>query len=1516
MHIRFARSAWERALRKFRLRPGFPIRRRASIKQHLLELVRLDDRIAPGSVWATAAAQAVALNGPFAWIGLDEPAVSAVGPVESIPSPSDTTGEVPAAYGASDTPTFSFAQASPAESAAGTSSQSFFVETSSVAAWDDASPDWPVSESSASAPKDMAFGAIAVAPHGDAGGFSQSASVVHTGGVAASGGLPPQPIADGGVPKQSSPQSAGHAAAPSAVSPSGKLAESATQPPAVQPHVPSGHFAAQLQALMHTDGSSSGRFDLGSVADQQGQIGALVGGQLSHASLLGGSSASAVAHRPASLLGQAINGGMGSNLGLRTSPSSSGPFSLVGTHSVGDLLAGPRPNGDNPLTGGAVAISGAVSSVDGPIGLSHALGLPGAVLSGQFGIRSNSESGGGGSGGDPTSYTADFTLSVTGDGSQPESVAESGTDTIAGMTPDQVDNGTTQLPADLNASVTVSDGQSAQAYNLNWVGETTPADLLYGADLNAFNAQAFDVDDATVDSYVYDTSGTIPFTSTDTSTPTDHNGAVTTAHHNNYATSGTDHFTIHIVGTEAGRQVTRIDTITSTVAGSDHGTDTLAAPSSDSDSFIDTNTDTHNEVDRTSGTLAADGTFTLTSFSIDVTDDTDYSDSVSGSKSQPEPGGSESDSFSESDSGHDHEHLHAEGTPESWTASLDDTDTAQFNDDDTGSESSSQTANGETDTNSDTFGAHDGGTFGDEFHFAGSGDANSFTATSVSDTIHDGYLYHDSDNGTSGDSSSGETDGDGYTATDDGDADERLTVTGGADSLTATYTDTVHDGFTDSDALTANWSSADGQGDSDTGHDVSTDGDGGNETLHIEADASINGWQSNSQGDPSWQMSHVDADVTGSAEVHSGDDGVDAQVAGTDSESDHFVDGSTGTDQFGGHISGDGMTFTLSIAPIFTLTDHSEDDTNDGWTDPTELDGEDATDHGWNEIDNIEDDTSTVGVTEVSTIDTSGNVTPTNTKVDVTSGGTDHLTDDGTDDDSAPNADDRETADDSAQLGEGVTIQAETAGGSTAVRVDQNLGGTVNLGGTLIDIDTIDPNDTDTDNGGGTLTGTVGGDLHETGSYGGNQFAPGPVSGDLDLDLDGSGNNTNTESGRVSGLDLWSRVTDFPIQQVTPPPVNFDTSPSGSATYTVTRTTNVPTFHLGEDDADAGGAWTLGDLDFTDKVITGTTCVGQYMNCLLLAGGSGTGTASFTHTDETSENGSSADLHGSHTSTDQWKVRAYANVNYPNYYYGDALDNLDKTVTDKVEGNETPAGPNLTETVTGTGSSELLYDITLDDSENHWWYYDLRQVYGLTESNSDVGGIVTPQAYSGTDESYRTVDKSDPTGRTRYTDDRYLDKSLQNGQPTASENRDWEWYTIWDTNGNVTYDGPNPPVPPDPNRDWFARAADFAAGMGDAVSCGITQRIRQAAGFDDVVDKNSGYYRGGQWAGTAVSIVTAGANPCGAARGMALAVRGLSAVQGAGQLANAADAAASGDLVGMGLNIFGARMSFSRMGAA
>ncbi|MEJ5277289.1 MAG: polymorphic toxin-type HINT domain-containing protein, partial [Thermogemmata sp.] len=110
---------------------------------------------------------------------------------------------------------------------------------------------------------------------------------------------------------------------------------------------------------------------------------------------------------------------------------------------------------------------------------------------------------------------------------------------------------------------------------------------------------------------------------------------------------------------------------------------------------------------------------------------------------------------------------------------------------------------------------------------------------------------------------------------------------------------------------------------------------------------------------------------------------------------------------------------------------------------------------------------------------------------------------------------------------------------------------------------------------------------------------------------------------------------------------------------------------------------------------------------------------------------------------------------------------------------------------------------------------------------------------------------------------------------------------------------------------WFAQTSNFSAGMGDTVSMGLTGRIRQWAGYDDVVDYDSGAYTGGQVAGTAVNVGLAFANPCAMTGTLANGARVINGVQAVGGALNAGDNLAAGnygaatlDLVGVAGNSF------------
>ena len=65
---------------------------------------------------------------------------------------------------------------------------------------------------------------------------------------------------------------------------------------------------------------------------------------------------------------------------------------------------------------------------------------------------------------------------------------------------------------------------------------------------------------------------------------------------------------------------------------------------------------------------------------------------------------------------------------------------------------------------------------------------------------------------------------------------------------------------------------------------------------------------------------------------------------------------------------------------------------------------------------------------------------------------------------------------------------------------------------------------------------------------------------------------------------------------------------------------------------------------------------------------------------------------------------------------------------------------------------------------------------------------------------------------------------------------------------------------------FLQKATNFAAGMSDAITCGLTARLRQGLGFDDVVDHNSGWYAAGEVTGTVAGIALAPVSPCGQAK--------------------------------------------------
>ncbi len=110
------------------------------------------------------------------------------------------------------------------------------------------------------------------------------------------------------------------------------------------------------------------------------------------------------------------------------------------------------------------------------------------------------------------------------------------------------------------------------------------------------------------------------------------------------------------------------------------------------------------------------------------------------------------------------------------------------------------------------------------------------------------------------------------------------------------------------------------------------------------------------------------------------------------------------------------------------------------------------------------------------------------------------------------------------------------------------------------------------------------------------------------------------------------------------------------------------------------------------------------------------------------------------------------------------------------------------------------------------------------------------------------------------------------------------------------FTGNNPVNEMDPEgTDWLDIASNFSAGAGDIISGGLTQKFRRHFGYDDIVDKGSGSYHGGQVAGVgylAVDSVVSGVGvingvrairAAGGVRAAITAVRGIGAIDALAQ---------------------------------
>ena len=98
----------------------------------------------------------------------------------------------------------------------------------------------------------------------------------------------------------------------------------------------------------------------------------------------------------------------------------------------------------------------------------------------------------------------------------------------------------------------------------------------------------------------------------------------------------------------------------------------------------------------------------------------------------------------------------------------------------------------------------------------------------------------------------------------------------------------------------------------------------------------------------------------------------------------------------------------------------------------------------------------------------------------------------------------------------------------------------------------------------------------------------------------------------------------------------------------------------------------------------------------------------------------------------------------------------------------------------------------------------------------------------------------------------------------------------------------------------------FFAGMADALTAGLSTRVRAAMWGQSATQNHQGdYFNAGQITGTVVSMALGFGSPCGLATASQVGYRGLQAIQGVGGVINAAENLADGKPLAAALDAFG-----------
>ena len=1039
---------------------------------------------------------------------------------------------------------------------------------------------------------------------------------------------------------------------------------------------------------------------------------------------------------------------------------------------------------------------------------------------------------------------------------------------------------------------------------------------------------------------------------------------------------GNDSYHLSVTGTGTARSYTYDANSADTYTLTEDDTDQVATTGeSDSETFDETDTGSDTESDHESGTVAADGTTQVGSFNFTdgITDSLNETDA--GTDQKTATGDTGTETYGETATGTGTETVSVSGSPASWTATVDateddtDTDTDQGTEDVTGTGGSGSSGT----TDDANWKETDSGTLHDTLHVSATGS----TAADGTDTVSVGNLNYsltgtvgfdaaDGDvlSGTQGADTSSET----LTETGNGQDQVALQVTGAdAGGYAVTDAETITDAFTDGDTGKDAWSDPYSSTDpttgqtttgSDAGNDGYNESDTGSETAVLNSGGSLDAAGNFTPGG-------YDADIQGSGSTTGSDTGQDTVTVSGETDADSVTDSSTASDNYHLHLtnpgtqasgSGDGTTgsgtgggygpntggsgggttgsgtaaptqATLDVTATGTFGD--TDDDTDTWAGGSSGGGGAGGSYGMNggtgtggagsgggtaQDNQTQTDSATITVGLTGTLGSTGSLTPAGSEVEIDGKNTFGNTDAVNTDTTAGGTEDKVSQTDGASGTNTYTVTAAAnPDGSQQLSDKESTKDQLNVSAALQQVGGTG-SATDFAN----LSGPLGVTVQQSGAVpaGGGPVTFAPATGSDSADLTESYQQTTVTYPAVAAWEYGL-------------PTNADAVP---ATVVTTAVLSDPSLRATEADTEAAGVWAPGAVSYADAPTLTTTTVATFDGGSYAVLGQSPpvpGSPSGSHTVVTvqalseSDTGSGAGVTGADATTVSSRddlTLTYATPAVTGSVTSHALTSTKNALTGQ-------AGAGGAGTASGADAEVVHTERTVRlsfTSGGHTQGYTDQYTDDETKAGSLAPGgppAETGATGGGGETTTTTSTTAGPAGTSVDTTTGQSDwlHGWADGGPTQqTRGSSVETITGNDPTTGAPLDqtytqGESPYTVAAEPRDGFAALSDFGAAMGDKVSGGLTKRVRQALGYDDVVNYNSSAYAAGEIAGEVVSQGVQNLTPCrfvGLARA---GVRAVHAAQAAGQVLDAGAAVQAGDYAGGLTNLAGATASLKTM---